>query len=402
MVLKRKLSNAREYSEAMVGQVFRGQSREFYTLLWIVIFLAGFGTLMVVSSSAVDSAKNGNSVWSELFPQLGAIVAGSLGMTVAAYLKPETIKKLLGVLFFFAMALQAAVAFTGLGVTINGNRNWIRLFGLSFQPSEIIKIALIIFLAKYLTTASNYRPNQREYWYVPLVVFGLVGFFIVILAQDVGSSLIIAITMFGMLYLGPISWTAVKRLVLLGLVGVIAVMLAGGSRRGRILAWAMPWMPDPADYNWQAEHARWAFASGGIFGTGLGKSQMKWSWLPEAQNDFIFAIIGEEWGLLGALVTILCFVFLGITFMQIARKTDDPFRRFMVYGVMSWIMAQAFINIAVVLGLLPVLGVNLPLISAGGSSMLVTLVAIGLVLGVERQNGRGRPKLRVVRGGRTR
>jgi cell division protein FtsW len=357
---------------------------------------------MVVSSSAVDSAKNGNSVWSELFPQVIAIAVGGIGMTVAAYIRPETLKKLLGWVFLVAMGLQAAVAFTGLGVTINGNRNWIRIGGFSFQPSEIIKIALIIFLAKYLTESNNYRTNQREYWYVPLLVFGVVGFFIVGLAQDVGTSLIIAITMFGMLYLGPISWTAVKRLVMLGLAGVIAIMMAGGSRRGRILAWAMPWMPDPADYNWQANHAKWAFASGGIFGTGLGKSQMKWSWLPEAQNDFIFAIIGEEWGLLGALVTIICFVFLGITFMRIARKTKDPFSRFIVYGVMSWIMAQAFINIAVVLGLLPVLGVNLPLISAGGSSMLVTLTAIGLVLGVERQNGGARPKLRVVRGGRAR
>jgi cell division protein FtsW len=402
MVLKRKINEARNLSEAMVGQVYRGQSREFYTLLFIVIFLAGFGTLMVVSSSAVDSAKNGNSVWAELFPQVGAIVVGALGLTVAAFMQPERIKKLLGLIFFVAMGLQVLVAFTGLGVTINGNRNWIRIAGMSFQPSEIIKIALIIFLAKYLTDANNYRPNQREYWYFPLTVFGVVGFFIVGLAQDVGSSLIIALTMFGMLFLGPISWTAVKRLVMLGLVGVIVVMLAGGSRRGRILAWAMPWMPDPADYNWQADHARWAFASGGIFGTGLGKSQMKWSWLPEAQNDFIFAIIGEEWGMLGALVTIICFVFLGITFMKIARKTDDPYRRFIVFGVMSWIMGQAFINIAVVLGLLPVLGVNLPLISSGGSSMLVTLTAIGMVLGVERQNGRGRPKLRVVKGGRSR
>jgi cell division protein FtsW (lipid II flippase) len=152
------------------------------------------------------------------------------------------------------------------------------------------------------------------------------------------------------------------------------------------MAWLNPNAPDPNGYNWQSTHGEWAFASGGFFGTGLGKSKMKWSWIPEAQNDFIFAIVGEEWGLIGALGIIALFVAMGSVMFKIAAKAQDPYQKLVVYGVTFWIMSQAFINISVVLTMFPVLGVNLPLISAGGTSMLASLIAIGLVLGIDREN----------------
>ena len=167
------------------------------------------------------------------------------------------------------------------------------------------------------------------------------------------------------------------------------------------MAWLNPNAPDPNNFNWQTEHGKWAFASGGPFGVGLGNSKMKWSWLPEAQNDFIFAIIGEEFGLVGALLTIGLFVALGMTLFKVARKTIDPYQRLVVYGVTFWIMCQAFVNISVVLTIIPVLGVPLPLISAGGTAMLSTLIALGIVLGIERNNT-NRPALKVVSGGRRR
>lgn len=136
--------------------------------------------------------------------------------------------------------------------------------------------------------------------------------------------------------------------------------------------------------NWQYEHGTWALASGGIFGTGLGRSKLKWSWIPEVENDFIFAIIGEELGLIGALFTVLLFFAFGVTMYSIARLQTSPFNRYLVVGVMLWVCMQGFINIAVVLGLLPVLGVTLPLISAGGSSLVATLGGLGVVLAVER------------------
>ncbi|MEL0316414.1 MAG: FtsW/RodA/SpoVE family cell cycle protein, partial [Aquiluna sp.] len=149
-------------------------------------------------------------------------------------------------------------------------------------------------------------------------------------------------------------------------------------------AWLNPEMADPMGVRWQFEHGTWALASGGLWGTGLGRSKLKWSWIPEVENDFIFAVIGEELGLVGALAVILIFFAIGLTFFAIARLQTNAFSRNIVVGVMIWIVMQAFINIGVVLGVFPVLGVPLPLISAGGSSLISTMAAIGVVLAVER------------------
>jgi cell division protein FtsW (lipid II flippase) len=178
----------------------------------------------------------------------------------------------------------------------------------------------------------------------------------------------------------------VNAYAVLALIAIPVIMFSNSSRRGRIMAWLNPEAADPNDYNWQTTHGIWAFAAGGIQGVGLGQSKLKWSWIPEAENDFIFAIIGEETGLIGALALIALFIFLAIMLIRVATRTRDFYRRMVVLGVMFWITIQAFINIAVVLTLLPVLGVPLPLISAGGSSLLATLMALGVVLGIEREN----------------
>jgi cell division protein FtsW (lipid II flippase) len=152
------------------------------------------------------------------------------------------------------------------------------------------------------------------------------------------------------------------------------------------MAWLNPNAPDPNGYNWQSEHGMWALSAGRIFGAGLGESKMKWSWIPEVENDFIFAIIGEELGLVGALVVIALFGALTIFFLNIYNRTSDLFSKYVVGAIMLWIIFQALVNIAVVLRLLPVLGVPLPLISAGGSSLVATLAGIGIVLSIEREN----------------
>ena len=162
------------------------------------------------------------------------------------------------------------------------------------------------------------------------------------------------------------------------------MVMSSPSRRIRFDAWLNPDAADPMGVRWQFEHGTWALASGGIFGTGLGRSKLKWSWIPEVENDFIFAIIGEELGMVGAMFVILLFFAMGLTMYHIAKSQTNAFNRYLVTGIMLWIIFQAFINISVVLGLLPVLGVPLPLISAGGSSLIATLSAIGVVLAVER------------------
>jgi cell division protein FtsW (lipid II flippase) len=191
--------------------------------------------------------------------------------------------------------------------------------------------------------------------------------------------------MLGFLFLfAGMPWSWWLGIASTGLLLAVALIQASPSRRIRFDAWLNPDSADPLGVRWQFEHGTWALASGGVFGTGLGRSKLKWSWIPEVENDFIFAIIGEELGLVGAMLVILMYFTMGLTMFSIARAQTSPFNRYLVIGVMLWVVMQAFINISVVLGLLPVLGVPLPLISAGGSSLVATLGAIGVVLAVER------------------
>jgi cell division protein FtsW len=210
---------------------------------------------------------------------------------------------------------------------------------------------------------------------------------LVFFGRDLGTMMIMLFMFVGLLALAGMPRKLLRLVTVATAVLIpLALTFGSGSRIGRITAWLNPSAPDPNGYNWQAEHGMWAVSAGGVFGAGLGESKMKWSWIPEVENDFIFAVIAEELGLIGALVVIALFVALAFSFFRIWQRTSDDFSRFVVSGVMIWVTVQALINIAVVLRLLPVLGVPLPLISAGGSSLIATLGAIGIVLAVEREN----------------
>jgi cell division protein FtsW (lipid II flippase) len=208
------------------------------------------------------------------------------------------------------------------------------------------------------------------------------------LGRDLGTAIIIALIVFVTLAiigapLRPLS----QIFIAVAAAGVLAAV-SSASRMARITAWLNPGSASSEAFNWQYEHGTWALAAGGIFGVGLGNSKMKWSWIPEVENDFIFAVIGEELGFIGALVVIGMFALLISSLIGIMNRSESSFGRVLIVGVIVWIVSQAAVNIAVVLGVLPVLGVPLPLISAGGSSLIATLGAIGLVLAVEKDNHR--------------
>ncbi|MEN9608152.1 MAG: hypothetical protein RLZZ06_83 [Actinomycetota bacterium] len=391
--LARRVTDVR----GILRSVFRGQSAEFKTLTTIIAFLGLFGALMVYSSSYVNSVKTSSNPFGELRSQGFGLLFGFVAMVWAAYIRPLTARKLGPLIAIFFLALQILVLISPLGVSVNGNRNWLNLGFATLQPSEFLKIAMIMMVASFVVTNRNFDKDEPQFWIAPISVFAVLFLFVGLLSKDMGTVIVMAIILVGMFFLGGLPDMFLKWVLAAGVGGVLLLFALGGTRKGRILAWMFPNQPDPNQYNWQAEHGKWAFASGGIFGVGPGNSKMKWSWIPEAQNDFIFAIIGEEYGLLGALVVIALFVFLGITLFKIAKKTTDTYERLFVYGVTFWIIGQAFINISVVLTMLPVLGVNLPLISAGGTSMMATLLALGMVMGIERNN-HSMPKLRVVRG----
>ncbi|MFM5903727.1 MAG: putative lipid II flippase FtsW [Microbacteriaceae bacterium] len=366
---------------------FKAQSREFNLLIALVIFLVGVGLLMVLSASFVDALKSSNNAFAIFNKQLITAVLGALALFVLASMPPDAFKRLVIPASGLALAVQFLTVFTPLGTSVNGNRNWINLFGFTIQPSEFLKLFLIVYTANFIQDRQAELDDPKRVWF-PLMAIALVFMFPVLLGGDVGTVIVMAAFTFGLWSVAGLPQRLVNALVVLAVVAIPVVMFSNGSRRGRVLAWLNPTAADPNDYNWQATHGIWAFAAGGLGGVGLGQSKLKWSWIPEAENDFIFAIIGEELGLIGAITLIVLFVVLAFVMIRIAMRTNDIFKRMIVLGVMLWISLQAFINIAVVLTLLPVLGVPLPLISAGGSSLLATLMAFGVVLSIERENHR--------------
>jgi cell division protein FtsW len=369
--------------QVLFDKIFRAQSVEFYRLLGVTLFLVAFGVVMVLSASSIDSlVANSNSLWVFL-KQFGFALIGLLSLSIVSLLPVNKIRLGARALFAITLVVQLLVFF--IGKDVNGNRNWIDLFGIvTIQPSEFLKIAVILHVAAYLTSQQSYLDEPRV-WHRSLGMIGI-AIFLVIIGKDLGTVIIMLIAFIGLLALAGMPNKLLKQVGLLLLVLIPAALMTSSSRMGRITAWLNPNAPDPLDYNWQAEHGMWAISAGRIFGAGLGESKMKWSWIPEVENDFIFAVIAEELGLIGALVVIALFVVLAFSLLRIMQRTQDFFSRTVVAAIMLWLVFQALINIAVVLRLLPVLGVPLPLISAGGSSLISALTAIGVVLAIEREN----------------
>ncbi len=363
---------------------FKAQSRHFYVLLGLTGLIVFIGLGMVASASAVDSFKETSNVGYTFFRQGFFALVGAVALAIAANLPIAFIKKLAPLLFLGFLTLQT---FTVLfGTEINGNRNWIDLGLFSIQPSEFLKVAIILSFALILSDMGYDEYEDRQRWTKLFLQAGIALGLVALAGKDMGTGVVMGLMIMGLFLFAGMklqNWF----MLLFGVfaAGVIGIFMSP-SRLVRFQAWWNPDMADPMGVMWQYEHGTWALAAGGIFGTGLGRSKLKWSWIPEVENDFIFAIIGEELGLLGALVVILLFFALAMTMFAIAKKQTEPFNRLVVIGVMLWIVLQAFINIGVVLGLFPVLGVPLPLISAGGSSLIATLGAIGLVLAMERDS----------------
>jgi cell division protein FtsW len=369
-----------------VKNLFVAESGAFYTILGVTLFLVVFGVVMVLSSSSVEQYAATHDFFGAFTKQGMYAVIGIPLMLVASRLSVRFWRKWAMRIVIVGVIIQAAVVLTPLGYSIQGNRNWIRVGSFTAQPSEFLKLALVLGLGAIMYTNRN-RLDSWKAVYLPvgLVVAGSIG--LVLVGHDQGTAMIMALLVLGCLFVGG---ARLKHLGV-GLVAVAVILpivtMSESSRSSRISAW-LSGCTNTNQYQdlcWQPVHGMWALASGGIFGVGLGNSKAKWSWLPEADNDFIFAIIGEELGLIGAVVILALFVVLAIGFMRVIRTSNDPFVRTVTGGVLFWVLGQALVNIAVVLGLLPVLGVPLPLISAGGSALIMTLIAIGVVLSFARE-----------------
>ena len=364
---------------------FQAESIYFYRLAGLTGFLVVFGLVMVLSSSSIDSLVANRDAFYVFSRQSLYAVVGLAVMLFISSLKLKGIQNLVKAAVVFGFALQLSVPF--LGITVNGNTNWISIAGFTLQPAEFLKVALIMYMAWFVSNREHELDDPRRVL-LPVLIVGGAALALVMLGRDLGTAIIIALIVFGTLVIaGAQLRPLVQVFVGVAIAGALAAF-SSASRMARINAWLNPDAASSDAFNWQYEHGTWALAAGGVFGVGLGNSKMKWSWIPEVENDFIFAVIGEELGLIGALVVIGIFALLVSSLIGIMNRSDSSFGRIIIIGVIVWIVSQSAVNIAVVLGVLPVLGVPLPLISAGGSSLIATLGAIGIVLAIEKDNHR--------------
>ena len=350
----------------------------------IVLLLVAFGLVMVLSSSSVEEFAAGKGFSSRFIRQA---VFAALGVPLMLLIARIPARVLLGRASWLALGgavvLQTLV-FTPLGVEIQGNRAWLDLGVTTVQPAEFAKVALCLALG-YLVALKGERIRDWRHVVLPIglpvgIVIGLA-----LLGEDLGTVMVLGALVLGAMWFGGLPKRYLFVVVVLAVAGALLLALTSPNRLARITSF----LSADCDYEglcWQTVHGYYALAHGGLFGVGLGNSTAKWSWLPEADNDFIFAIVGEEFGFVGALVVILMFVALAVVLLRIWRATDDPAGRVAIGGVLSWIMFQSLVNIGVVLGLLPVLGVPLPFVSSGGSALVTTLAAMGVVLAIARRN----------------
>ena len=269
-----------------------------------------------------------------------------------------------------------------------GNTNWLEIGSVQFQPSEFIKVALVMWLG-LIVTKKEALLGDFVHGVLPIVLVGGGAIGLVLLGGDLGTVMIMGAMLLGALFLIGVRLRLLLPPIFAAIVVFMLVAVSSESRMRRITSFldadcGSGGSGDAVSDCWQIQHGSFALANGGVFGVGLGNSAAKWSWLPAADNDFIFAIIGEELGLIGAIVVIAMFVVLAVALGRALRGARTPFGRAASAAVLVWIIGQACVNIGVVLGVFPILGVPLPLVSAGGTALLTTLFAIGIVLSVAR------------------
>jgi cell division protein FtsW len=369
-----------------VKRLFGRESADYVVMVSMVFFLVIFGLVMVLSSSFVGSALgNDGDFFATFFRQVVWVALGVPLMLVISRFPARALKKLAPSIFLVALLLQGLV-FTPLGITSGGNTNWVNIAGFTGQPSEILKVAMIIWMAAILAdridVVEDYRTLLR-----PLGLGVLMALALVMLGQDLGTMGVMVIIALGIVFLAGAKLSHLFTVVAFIGAGVALLAMLSPSRIDRIMTWFSGCTED--DYLgtcWQIVHSTYALGSGGILGVGLGNSRAKWSWLPHAETDFIFAIVGEELGLIGTSMVILSFVILAVSMARLVRAQPDPFARLVTGGVMVWLIGQALINIAVVLEVLPVLGVPLPFMSVGGSALLASLLGIGVVMALNRHD----------------
>jgi cell division protein FtsW len=357
-----------------------------YPLLTVVGMLVPIGVVMVYSASFVDAFANHGDQLYYTWRQFVAAIIGTAAMLVIQRTdyrvwRRYSVHLMAVTLFLLVLTLLLPASFT----EVNSARSWIRVGSFSMQPSEIAKLALVVYIADWLSKRGGKLTNVT-YGLVPFGVMLGVVCGLVMLGGDLGTTVVLILIAAVVYFTAGASLLHLAGAALLAAGAFWAMVTIAPYRMERIAAWQNPW-----DYylgaGYQPVHALYALGSGGIFGVGLGQARQKFLWLPQAHTDTIFAIIGEEFGLLGTLFLVTCFLVIAYRGFRIAGRAPEPFAQLLAVGLTAWLVFQALVNMAVVTSLLPFTGLTMPLVSYGGTSLVMTMVAVGVLLSISRHTG---------------
>jgi len=353
-------------------------------LLIAVIIISIFGAVMIYSSSYVWAEYKFNDPYKYLKSQVIFLIVGYIMMLVVRKIPYQNYKRLANVLFGICFILLILVLIPGIGMVRNGSRSWFGIGGFGIQPSEFTKLGLIIFTSKYLAN------NNKELKDIKKGVFPILGvlflvFALIMLEPDFGTGVVIVMTIIVLLFVSGVKMNFFIKIGILGLVGIAVLIIIAPYRMERIISFLNPWT-DPLGSGFQIIQSLYAIGPGGLLGLGFGNSVQKHFYLPEPQTDFIFSIISEEFGFMGILIVATLFITIIVSGFKIAMKCEDLFGKYLGFGITFGLAFQTLLNLMVVVGLIPVTGVTLPFLSYGGSSLLISLIGMGILLNIAKTN----------------
>lgn len=357
--------------------------KKFDIILFVaIITISLFGVIMVFSASYIWAEYKFNDPFKFVKNQVIFLILGIIFMLLISKIDYKIYYEKANIILFTCILLLILVLIPGIGTIRNGSRSWFGIGSLGIQPSEATKLALIIFTAKYLSNNGKELKNIKK-GVLPILIITLFIFGLIMLQPDFGTGFIIIMTIIGLLFVGGTNLKFFIYLGIIGLSGITGLILIAPYRLKRILSFLNPWS-DPLGSGFQIIQSLYAIGPGGLFGQGFLNSRQKHFYLPEPQTDFIFSIISEEFGFMGILIVSSLFLIIILKSLTIAINSKEPFGKFLAFGITFGLSFQTLLNLMVVVGLIPVTGVTLPFLSYGGSSLLITLCSMGIILNISR------------------
>ena len=338
---------------------------------------------MIYSSSYIWAEYKYNNPYKYVISQMIFLIIGIFLMKIFRKIDYNIYKRKANTFLGICFLLLLLVLIPGIGSVRNGSRSWFGILGFGFQPSEITKLSLIIFTSKYLSNNDRLKRNTFKF-IVPLFLVIMLFFGLIMLEPDFGTGMVIAISLIGLIFISGTDISIFVKIGIAGVIGIVVLILIAPYRLSRITSFLNPWS-DPLGSGFQMIQSLYAIGPGGLLGFGFLGSRQKHFYLPEPQTDFIFSIISEEFGFLGVVIVCSFFFFIFYRMLRIALRSNDLFQKYLVFGLAFGIFIQAALNLAVVVGLIPVTGVTLPFFSYGGSSLLISMLSVGLALNVSRK-----------------